>query len=106
MPLFLCVFLLFSVRFLHPTSAQLLLFCCLCACTDELKHIENETPLFSPGVQSSSLGNKRSVWIKENVERKPQMFIYSNRLGNICHIAVYLSYMRHGEIQCMHDCIE
>lgn len=57
-----------SIQHLHSVSFSLifmLLFMCMFS---EFKHIKNKTPLFSPGVQSSSLGNKRSVWIKENVE--------------------------------------
>lgn len=71
--LFLVVLSLFLAS--NSVSAQCILFCCLCACPQEFKHIKNETPLFSPGVQSSSLGNKRSVWIKENVERKKYLSI-------------------------------
>lgn len=43
-----------------------ILYFLTCACNQEFHQIKNKTPLFSPGVQSRSLGNKRSVWIKES----------------------------------------
>lgn len=63
-------YLVSTIQHLHSVSfswISMLLFMCMYS---DFYHIKNKTPLFSPGVQSSSLGNKRSVWIKENVERK------------------------------------
>ena len=84
---------------------DLLLFMCM---HSEFYHIKNKTPLFSPGVQSRSLGNKRSVWIKkENVERKYYLYMIQPKIyffiltdwekAFICSIVMCIvSYMRHG----------
>lgn len=54
----------------------------------------SKTALFSPGVQRSSLGNKRSVWIEENVASEKVLFLHS---CNIHHLKdwdiLHLSYV-------------
>lgn len=71
-----CIFQVFlvptkcrNIHHLHRVSFSYDPYCYECMCS-ELKQNKNKSPLFSPGVQSSSLGNKRSVWIKEKTKRK------------------------------------
>lgn len=93
----------FCGGFMHPVYCMHIVFLFIFVHVLKIvEHVKNKTPLFSPGVQSSSLGNKRSVWIKDNVQIK--FFFYptlnmSTSLGNSSIVVQYaLVYLKHGSL--------